>query len=71
METRHLMPQAQRLTAAARALEQAIRADDPALVAEAHAAVGRVRERLAPNVASVVRYAANRKDQQQAPKAVA
>lgn len=57
MECRHLAPSAARLIAAARTLEQAIKANDPKLVAEAHAAVGRVRERLAPNVALVVKYA--------------
>lgn len=60
MEPRHLKPYAQRLTAAARALEAAIAADDPELIAEAHAAVGRVRERIAPRIADLMRAHARR-----------
>lgn len=44
------------MTAAAKALELAIRAGDPGLVAEAHLAIGRVRERLGPQLALVIKH---------------
>lgn len=70
MEARHLKPHAQRLTAAARALEAAVAADDPELIAAAHAAVGRVRERVAPRVADLMR-AHDRRTAVDRPRAVA
>lgn len=59
MEPRHLSPHVARLVASARAMEAAIKSEDPDLIAEAHAAVGRVRERIGPAVALMQRHAAH------------
>jgi len=51
----HLRHYATRLTAAAKSVENAIASGDPELLAEAHAAVGRVRERMGPAVGLVMK----------------
>ena len=55
MEPRFLKPYAKQLTAAAKTLEQAIEANDPELILAAHRAVGRVRERISPQVGWVTK----------------
>lgn len=50
METKHLKHYAKKLVAAARMLDMAVDADDSEAVVAAHAAVGRVRERMGPAI---------------------
>ena len=54
MEPRHLRPYVERLLAATRALDHAVKSEDVELVMAAHEAVGRARANLAPRVGQVV-----------------
>ena len=57
MEPRHLLPYSARMLASARALDAAIRSEDPELIAQAFAAIGRVRSRLGPAIANMTKQA--------------